>query len=54
MECQNEGCVMGLRIGLVPGSSKHCNEYSTSIKGGEISVNLSNYEILNKDSAPWS
>jgi hypothetical protein len=54
MECKNVSFIMGLRIGSVPDSSEHCNEYSTSIKDGEFSGHLSSYEILNKHSAPWS
>jgi hypothetical protein len=38
----------------VAGSVGHGNEPSGSIKGGEFINYLSDYYLLEKDSAPWS
>jgi hypothetical protein len=38
----------------VGGSCEHGNELSASIRGGELLGNLSDYELLNEDSAPCS
>jgi hypothetical protein len=35
-------------------SCKHGNETSDSTKGGDFTDYLSDYQLLNKDSAPWS
>jgi hypothetical protein len=38
----------------VAGSCEHGNESSGSIKGVEFLDYLSDYQLPNKDSAPWS
>jgi len=38
----------------VAGCYKHENEPSDSIKGGEFLDQFIDYQLLNKDSAPWS
>jgi hypothetical protein len=38
----------------VTGSCGHGNETSGSTKGGEFLDYLSNYQLIKKDSAPWS
>jgi hypothetical protein len=38
----------------VAGSCEHGDEPSDSIKGGEFLGQLSDYQLLKKDSAPWS
>jgi hypothetical protein len=38
----------------VAGSSEHGNELLGSIKGGEFLDQLSDCQLLKKDSAPWS
>jgi hypothetical protein len=43
-----------LRMGPVTGSFERSNEASGYIKGGEFLVYLSDYQLLKKDSAPWS
>jgi hypothetical protein len=36
------------------GSSEHCNVPSGSLTGMEFLDQLSDYQLLKKDSAPWS
>jgi hypothetical protein len=38
----------------VVGSCEHGNEPSGSIKGGEFLDKMSDYKLINRDSAPWS
>jgi hypothetical protein len=38
----------------VAGSCGHGNELCDSIKGGESSEYLSDWQLLKKDSAPWT
>jgi hypothetical protein len=40
--------------GLVVGCSEHSNELSGFINGGSFIDYLSDYQLLEKDSAPWS
>jgi hypothetical protein len=50
-----QGCGLNSRVsGGVPvvGSREHVNEPSGSVEGREFLDQLSNYKLLNKDSAP--
>jgi hypothetical protein len=38
----------------VAGSCEHGNKTSGSIKGGKLLDHLDDYQLLKKDSAPWS
>jgi hypothetical protein len=38
----------------VAGFYEHRNEISVTIQGGEFLNKLSDYQLLKKDSAPWS
>jgi hypothetical protein len=38
----------------VAGPCEHCNEPSSSIKGGEFLDCLSVYQVFSKDSSPWN
>jgi hypothetical protein len=43
-----------LRASELAGFCEHGNEHSVSIKGGEFRDLLIDYQLLKKDSAPWS